>query len=145
MARDGAAALAASFVSQRIWNFMAAAGDGDRRRRCVNKGSKNLLSCSGFPEIRSTRETREVLLALRAGCAVFLFPDALPDAPKRRTKKEKRPSGIAGGPFKKQTLERSFVGFGSLRRSGSFGFGLAAVEPPDDVGADGPRRNLRGL
>src|ERR1700719_3320573 len=47
--------------------------------------------------------------------------------------------------LKEQTLERSFVGFRGLLRSSSFGVGLPAVEPPDDVGANRPRGDLRGL
>ena len=39
--------------------------------------------------------------------------------------------------------ERSFVGLWRLR--GSVGLRFAAIEPAYDIGADGPRRNLRGL
>src|SRR5258708_38721782 len=45
--------------------------------------------------------------------------------------------------FEPFASERSFVGLWRLR--GSVGLRFAAIEPAYDIGADGPRRNLRGL
>ena len=43
------------------------------------------------------------------------------------------------------TSERSFVGPRRLSGSGRVGLWFTAIEPAHDIGADGPRRNLRGL
>jgi hypothetical protein len=43
------------------------------------------------------------------------------------------------------TSERNFVGLRRLRGSRRAGPWFAAIEPAHDIGADGPRRNLRGL
>src|SRR6267142_3870742 len=47
--------------------------------------------------------------------------------------------------FVSNTSERSFVGLRRLRGSGRVGLWFTAIKPAHDIGADGPRRNLRGL
>src|SRR6266436_9569271 len=47
--------------------------------------------------------------------------------------------------FVSNTSERSFVGLWRLRGSRRIGLWFAAIKPAHDIGADGPRRNLRGL